>query len=285
MGMEYARLYFDFFTSEKTQYLLDECGDSGLICLMRLWVRAGQRNNDGIFKKSPRALEKIAGWKGEKGKLIKTLTDPDFTFLDKLDENEFSLHSWEKNNPHLAEKEIERRVARARKAGLASAAKKKEQSTTSQLQVNSPSTGSQLNSTTAQLDSTNVTKHNVTKHNVTKEKSKKKKSVRRPDIPYEEILKHYNDLFEADYRADTEATIVHINNSWDYASKSKKYKDDPIQAFYLVNKRTHDECISDPGQLKWSKPSNIWRMGPRHSNFENILEEPKEQEYDPGVFG
>lgn len=183
MGMEYARLYFDFFTSEKTQFLLDECGDHGVLCLIRLWIRAGQRNNDGVFKKTGRAIEKVAGWKGKKGKLIEVLTDPDFLFLETVSESEFLLHNWENNNPHLSEKAVELRTERARRAGLASAEARKKTSTTSQLQVNSESTHSQLNPTKLQLGSTNVTKGNVTEGKIIKEKKDKKKEKNVIELP------------------------------------------------------------------------------------------------------
>lgn len=165
MAMEYARLYFDFLESEKGQYLLEECEDHGIVCLLRLWCRAGRRYNDGFFKKNVRALEKIAGWKGEKGKFVKTLIDIDFPLLDRITENEFQLHNWLKNNPHLSEKAQAIRTERARKAGLASAKKREEEATTSQLQVNNESTPSQLNPTKPQLDSTNLTKSNLNELN------------------------------------------------------------------------------------------------------------------------
>jgi hypothetical protein len=170
MAMEYARLYFDFFGHEKTLNLIDVCDLEGVFGLQKLWIRAGLRNNDGLFKKSVRALEKIAGWKGESGLLIKTLTDKDFPFMEKVAENEYILHNWEFLNPHLTEKAKEMRSKRASKAGLASADKKKRISTISQQQDNSKLAHSQLNSTQPQLNSTNVTKRNLIKEKMNKKK-------------------------------------------------------------------------------------------------------------------
>jgi uncharacterized phage protein (TIGR02220 family) len=263
MGMEYARLYFDFFTSEKTQYLIDECGDSGPICLMRLWVRAGQRNNDGVFLKSGRALEKIAGWKGEKGKLVKTLTDPDFLFLDEISENEFALHNWDNNNPHLGEKAKQIRTDKARRAGLASAEKKKQEATTSQLQVNSESTPSQLNPTQGQLGSTNVTKGKVTKGKVTKKRNIKEK------IPYEEIVDFLNETLKRNYKHTTKTIRSKINARFNEGFT--------VDDFKTVITRKHKQWSADPDMMEYLRPETLFG-----TKFESYLNQLEKKEIDLG---
>jgi uncharacterized phage protein (TIGR02220 family) len=206
MAMEYARLYFDFFTSEKTQFLLDECGSKGVVCLQRLWVRAGQRNNDGLFN----------------------LTDPDFVFLEKVSENEFRLHNWLENNDHLSEKAKEMRTEKARRAGLASAEKRKQEATTSQLQVNNESTASQLNPTRGQLGSTNLTKHNLKEHNTKNIADENPKPDPKQQLA-EQIINHFNKTTGRDNGKKRPITLTGKTKSQIMARIKEGYKLDDFK--------------------------------------------------------
>jgi uncharacterized phage protein (TIGR02220 family) len=241
MGMEFARLYFDFFDSEKIENLLEECGDHGVVCLQRLWVRAGIRNNDGIFKKSPRALEKLTKWKGKKGKLVETLLDEDFPLLDQIGEKEFQLHNWLKNNEHLSEKSKEMRSKRARQAALT----RWNKDANRMQEASSEDANRMLNHARPMLSDANVTKGNVTEQNLTKDTVGKseKKVDKRLEI-YQRIIDDLNLKAERRFTL-TKKTVSLMNSRWKEKWREKdflhvntvccfKWKGDPEHRDHLI---------------------------------------------------
>lgn len=126
-----------------------------------------------------------------------------------------------------------------------------------------------------------LSKVNISKDR--KEKNiKKEKTARREDVPYDKIIGNLNELAKTYFLANTEATMQHINHSWDYLDHHPEYKDNKLEAFYLVNRRKVEECLENPDQRKWLKPSVIYRMGKRNNNFENNLNQPEELKKDYG---
>jgi uncharacterized phage protein (TIGR02220 family) len=230
MAMEYARLYFDFFTSEKTQFLLDECGSEGVVCLQRLWVRAGQRNNDGVFNKTGRALEKIAGWKGESGKLVGSLTDPDFMFLEKISDNEYRLHNWLENNEHLSDKAKEMRVDKARRAANARWGNKEQDDATGMPLECSKDAKPMPVACSSMLGDANLTKHNVTELKVSTKDSVDENP--KPDKKKElaqQIIDHFNKITGRDNGTKRPITLTGKTKSQIMARIKEGYRIDDFK--------------------------------------------------------
>jgi uncharacterized phage protein (TIGR02220 family) len=175
------------------------------------------------------------------------------------------------------------RKERARRAGLASAEARKDEPTTSQLQVNSESTNSQLNSTQGQLESTrpqlnstNVTKGNVTEGKIIKEKKDKKKE-KNNDIPYEEIISYLNERTGREgrfkFNHKSQRNMFHIEKRWSEILKHEHYKSDPIKAFYYVIDVTAAKWMNTDMQ-DYLQPSTLFRK----SNFEKYLMWSNEEE-------
>jgi hypothetical protein len=276
MAMEYARLYFDFYNCEKVQYLMDICGYQGVVCLQRLWIRAGQRNNDGVFIKSSRALEKIAGWKGDPGLLINTLIDADFPLLDKLGEKEYLLHNWEENNPHLSEKAQEKRTERARKAANARWQEKENIDANSMQQECSEDAQCMLNDAKGMLGDANLTKRNLTELKVSKKPlSSKSEKIDLLDSLIDRIMNYWKkeanqpklSLKTEVYRKQIKGRIVELKQ------REIKEDDDIFNAFKYVidNKKKQAE---DYEYIRFSIHDWNLRTLTRPKNFIPYLDEP-----------
>jgi uncharacterized phage protein (TIGR02220 family) len=118
--MEYIRVYLGFFENLKTKKLFRLCGYQGVTCLLRLWIYATQNKPDGILDMTNEDIELQTDWRGEPDKFVSGLIESGYLVLD---ENNYLLHDWIENNPHLDPLAVQKRKLRASKGGIARAKK------------------------------------------------------------------------------------------------------------------------------------------------------------------
>lgn len=105
-GRDDLRLALGWVDHLKTRRLIDEVGERGALCLLRLWAYAAQNHPDGTFA-STDDVEPAAGWRGRRGVLLSALIR-----LRWLEEDGVTLHDWREEQPWIAGKA--RRVASAK---------------------------------------------------------------------------------------------------------------------------------------------------------------------------
>jgi len=88
----------DFLTHWKTEFLVNRCGDAGVVCLLRLWAHGQMRKTQNFFNMTPELLEAIARWKGDAGVFFQALLDS--AYIDVKDDV-ISLHQFEDYNAKL----------------------------------------------------------------------------------------------------------------------------------------------------------------------------------------
>lgn len=100
MGYD-IRLDTDFFDHRKTVKLRRKLGDSGIVCLLKLWIEARRYEPDGILDMSEEDIEERMDWNGAPGLFVNTLCAEQTRFLDRI-EGGFKLHNWDKRQPWSA---------------------------------------------------------------------------------------------------------------------------------------------------------------------------------------
>jgi hypothetical protein len=104
MGKSFLKIDASFFSHDKTIFLMEEypdIADSIIRALWWLWERCRDRYQDGVLRKNARTIERMVLWKGEGGKFVEIITGDDARFLDYISEEEYRVHNWFKNQPHL----------------------------------------------------------------------------------------------------------------------------------------------------------------------------------------
>lgn len=104
-----------FFNHPKTKRLLSAVGRSGVLGLLQLWEYAGEyHSRDGKLKGySGDEVENLAGWDGEKGKLLDGLEKTGWIQRDK--EQNWCISNWKEHQGHIwSLKERGKKMARAR---------------------------------------------------------------------------------------------------------------------------------------------------------------------------
>ena len=71
-----------------------------LASLIELWTQCHFDYQDGIIKKSALDIEIMVRWQGEKGKFIEITTDERTCFINKIDDNEYQVHNYNKRNSY-----------------------------------------------------------------------------------------------------------------------------------------------------------------------------------------
>ena len=110
------RIDVGFLDHWKTDTIIAECGADGVLSLMRIWIFTAQNKPDGrLVGVKAEAIERIAKWRGEPGKLFSALVE--LHFLERDSDGIWCIHDWKRHNPYAAEAEW--RHERAKKANAA----------------------------------------------------------------------------------------------------------------------------------------------------------------------
>lgn len=88
----------DFADHWKTQRLVDKCGASAALCLIRIWAFCQSGKTDRIKDCTPQKLESIARWRGETGGLFENLLEVGFIEQDGVD---VVMHDFKSRNAKL----------------------------------------------------------------------------------------------------------------------------------------------------------------------------------------
>ena len=88
----------DFADHWKTQRLVDKCGASAALCLIRIWAFCQSGKTDRIKDCTPQKLESIARWRGETGSLFENLLEVGFI---EQDGGDVVMHDFKSRNAKL----------------------------------------------------------------------------------------------------------------------------------------------------------------------------------------
>ncbi len=88
----------DFADHWKTQRLVDKCGASAALCLIRIWAFCQSGKTDRIKDCTPQKLESIARWRGEMGGLFENLLEVGFI---EQDGGDVVMHDFKSRNAKL----------------------------------------------------------------------------------------------------------------------------------------------------------------------------------------
>ena len=111
------RIAADFFDHPKTVKLQATLGDTGIVCLLRLWAYATRYRTKGVLTNMTMAdIAQVSRWPGSAKKYVGTLKRLRFLTKDEGDDS-LKLHNWEERNPFVVGTDW--RKERARKGGQA----------------------------------------------------------------------------------------------------------------------------------------------------------------------
>jgi hypothetical protein len=95
------RIITSFRNSRKRRRLARQLGDKAVVCLLDLWIATAVSRPEGRLNGWDELdIADEAGWDGEPEVFVNTLLD--IGFLDRLEDNTFAIHNWEKHNPWAA---------------------------------------------------------------------------------------------------------------------------------------------------------------------------------------
>ena len=98
-GREDLRVAVTFFAHVKTKRLRKECGDAGIVSLLKAWAYAAQNfPGTGKFARVE-DVEEAAEWDGSPGQFIAALRG-----IGWLDEDGLTLHDWVEEQPYVSGK-------------------------------------------------------------------------------------------------------------------------------------------------------------------------------------
>ena len=99
--MPYLNLDLDYFTHPKTMRLIALCGDGADIFPVRLWAYCGKYHavKGTLEGYSIEEIERVIGWKGDKGTLITAMIKVGFLHQDE--NNVFYIHDWNDHEGHI----------------------------------------------------------------------------------------------------------------------------------------------------------------------------------------
>ena len=121
--MAYLNLDPDYFSHRKTMRLVAICGPGAELYPIKLWAYAAKhRPSDGVLHRlSTEEIEGIAGWRGKRGKLLKTLVR--LAFVD-LQRSGYVLHAWREHEGHIIALRVRAKRAAAARWGKLKGSKK-----------------------------------------------------------------------------------------------------------------------------------------------------------------
>lgn len=109
--MSDIRIDLDFDTHPKIIKLKRRTGDTGLLCLIRLWCYAAKHRSNGVLTDMDAEDVAIACcWSGNEQDFVDTLKQ--LRLLDQTEEGTYALHNWEQRNPWAANSEERSELAR-----------------------------------------------------------------------------------------------------------------------------------------------------------------------------
>lgn len=127
---EFIKVYINFLKNDKMAAIYEDYENAPInerpndvkVALINLWLYCREDKKDGVLGKNIRRIERRAGWRGKRGRLLEILTNEETRFIDIVD-GAYIMHNWYKWNKDLEPKQMEKIKKSKSKAGHAKAFK------------------------------------------------------------------------------------------------------------------------------------------------------------------
>lgn len=128
-----------FLNHWKTERLIDQLGDAGVVAVLRLWGNAQIRRQWSGLALTPRRLAMETKWKADANHLWEVLTDPDSPWLDREEGGTWAIHGFDEHQSQIIHLwGISQKGGRPKKVSPAPSSKKEEDTYSSSYPICKP---------------------------------------------------------------------------------------------------------------------------------------------------